>query len=118
MTDTTTSYDGAHVTCPRCGRTSYNPNDVREGYCGACHDWTGRVDAQAVQMFTIYDRPSDHPRHVVLRVWRVLPGGRTVSVGEALCDTVDEARAPLQAAGFVCLGRQDDDDPVVVETWI
>jgi ribosomal protein S27AE len=28
-------------TCPRCGRTSYNPNDKREGYCGACHDWTG-----------------------------------------------------------------------------
>jgi hypothetical protein len=28
------------ITCPRCGRTSHNPNDVREGYCGACHDWT------------------------------------------------------------------------------
>lgn len=30
-------------TCPRpeCGRTSFNPNDVREGYCGNCHDWTG-----------------------------------------------------------------------------
>jgi len=28
-------------TCPRCGRTSHNPNDEREGYCGACHDWTG-----------------------------------------------------------------------------
>lgn len=28
------------ITCPRCGRTSWNPNDVREGYCGACHDWT------------------------------------------------------------------------------
>jgi hypothetical protein len=27
-------------TCPRCHRTSWNPNDVREGYCGACHDWT------------------------------------------------------------------------------
>lgn len=26
--------------CPRCGRTSHNPNDVREGYCGNCHDWT------------------------------------------------------------------------------
>lgn len=23
--------------CPRCGRTSYNPNDRRERYCGACH---------------------------------------------------------------------------------
>lgn len=29
------------ITCPRCGRTSYNPNDIREGYCGYCHDWTG-----------------------------------------------------------------------------
>lgn len=29
------------ITCPRCLHTSYNPNDVREGYCGYCHDWTG-----------------------------------------------------------------------------
>jgi hypothetical protein len=29
-------------TCPRCGAVSQNPNDVREGYCGRCHDWTGR----------------------------------------------------------------------------
>ena len=28
------------ITCPQCERTSYNPNDVREGYCGHCHDWT------------------------------------------------------------------------------
>lgn len=28
------------ITCPQCGRTSANPNDVREGYCGHCHDWT------------------------------------------------------------------------------
>lgn len=24
------------ITCPACGRTSHNPNDVREGYCGNC----------------------------------------------------------------------------------
>ena len=28
-------------TCPRCRRTSYHPVDAAEGYCGACHDWTG-----------------------------------------------------------------------------
>lgn len=28
-------------TCPRCGRTSHNLMDVKEGYCGHCHDWTG-----------------------------------------------------------------------------
>jgi hypothetical protein len=33
--------DVESFTCPRCGITSWNPNDVREGYCGACHAWTG-----------------------------------------------------------------------------
>lgn len=28
-------------TCPVCGRTSHNPNDVREQWCGACHGVTG-----------------------------------------------------------------------------
>lgn len=28
------------IACPVCGRTSFNPNDEREGYCGNCHDWT------------------------------------------------------------------------------
>lgn len=28
------------ITCPRCLRTSHNPNDIAQGYCGACHDWT------------------------------------------------------------------------------
>jgi ribosomal protein S27AE len=28
------------IECPRCGRISHHPDDVREGYCGACHDWT------------------------------------------------------------------------------
>ena len=37
--------NASRITCPRCGRTSYNPNDVREGYCGSCHDWTDGVRA-------------------------------------------------------------------------
>jgi hypothetical protein len=27
--------------CPRCGRHSYSPDDIRAGYCGSCHGWTG-----------------------------------------------------------------------------
>lgn len=27
------------MTCPVCWRVSHNPNDARERYCGACHDW-------------------------------------------------------------------------------
>jgi hypothetical protein len=28
------------ITCPLCGRRTRNPQDVAEGYCGGCHDWT------------------------------------------------------------------------------
>jgi ribosomal protein L37E len=27
------------ITCPRCGATSYNLNDVKHRYCGACHQF-------------------------------------------------------------------------------
>lgn len=32
-------------TCPSCGARSAHPRDVLEGYCGACHQWTGGDDA-------------------------------------------------------------------------
>lgn len=32
---------GRNFKCPRCGAVSWNSNDVREGYCGRCHEFTG-----------------------------------------------------------------------------
>lgn len=28
------------ITCPKCGKTSHNQNDITNGYCGNCNDWT------------------------------------------------------------------------------
>ncbi len=28
--------------CPKCRRPSFNRDDLRHGYCGACHDWTDK----------------------------------------------------------------------------
>jgi ribosomal protein S27AE len=36
------------ITCPRCSQTSYNANDIANGYCGNCHDWTSRPGVGAV----------------------------------------------------------------------
>jgi len=33
-----------HATCATCLRTSHHPQDVKEGYCGSCHAFTGTVD--------------------------------------------------------------------------
>ena len=29
--------EGRSITCLRCGKESFNPNDVRFLYCGYCH---------------------------------------------------------------------------------
>ena len=31
-------------TCPHCKRTSWNPNDVKYHYCGACHHFCDEVE--------------------------------------------------------------------------
>lgn len=41
---TTPSY-----TCPVCRSVSYNPNDVEQGYCGKCHDFT-RLTGELVEV--------------------------------------------------------------------
>lgn len=36
-------------TCPKCERTSYHPEDKRNGYCGHCHQFTGTITQQPGQ---------------------------------------------------------------------
>jgi hypothetical protein len=36
----------ASFVCPHCGAESFNPNDIRERYCGRCHQFEDdRLDA-------------------------------------------------------------------------
>jgi hypothetical protein len=47
--------------CPACGRTAHNPEDARQGYCGACHDFTGRGDVyECGQCGTRFIVPPSH----------------------------------------------------------
>lgn len=37
------------ITCPDCGRTSFHPMDVAQGYCGWCHWWTSDPELARVR---------------------------------------------------------------------
>ncbi len=37
-----TATEQASFTCPRCRMTSHHPDDLKYGYCGNCHAFTGR----------------------------------------------------------------------------
>lgn len=38
---------GPSITCPVCGRTSYNANDILHRYCGSCHQYHDLMAMQA-----------------------------------------------------------------------
>lgn len=41
----------ASITCPKCGMESHNPNDVRERYCGNCHQFHSALGGQEAICF-------------------------------------------------------------------
>jgi hypothetical protein len=88
--------------------------------------------------YTLYAHPIDFPDAVVVRPWRVYrrdtaprwPYVRPMHdqyghvpdtyqhaiVG--LCASIEEARIPFVARGLVRMGRDPEDDPVIVEVWL
>lgn len=78
-----------------------------------------RSDA-VMRLFTVYDRPSDHPGYVVVRGSTITPNTVTMDRATQLFSSVDRARAWLRQEhpNLVRLDRAPDDDPVIVEVWM
>jgi hypothetical protein len=107
-------------TCPDCGMTSHNPNDVEHSYCGNCHEFKNDLDPQRIlAVIVIYRNPSDFPgKYVVRRQWAGR-GGVLIEPGTlAVVDTLDQARAAVPPEQDTRLNRQPDDDPCIVEVWL
>lgn len=106
----------ASITCPRCGRTSHNPNDVREGYCGACHDWTGAIKTMAGAGFRgmYYDRDGNE---ISLARWAWLQRPEQLAYRRVAEDTVN-----LYWVSTVWLGMNmnflDIGPPIIFETMV
>ena len=75
--------------------------------------------SEPLSLWTIYDHPTDVPEPfgVVVREWQVSSSGMQPMSDAQFAMTLDEARA-LVPQGLYNLGRQQDDDTKIVETWI
>lgn len=94
--------------------------------------------SEPLKLFVIYDHPSDFPGNFVVRQWLVRPleptecvhlYSQVVWVGDAryvnepvepayTFETLEAARAHASAGGRVCVTRNAEDDPKIVETWL
>lgn len=69
-----------------------------------------------LKLWVVYDHPTDFPDSFAARLWLTdRPTGEVL-----VADTLDDIRAAIAGLmpGAVCLMRQPDDDPVIVETWL
>jgi len=72
---------------------------------------------------TIYNRPKDLPDHYVVRGWKAMPDGTVQHKLVAMVAPPTEVglallRDGLTYMGLTNIGRQPEDDPVILESWI
>lgn len=68
-------------TCPVCGRTSWNVNDVREGWCNNCHGATGAATPPGMR-WVLFETRDPSRRFGRLVEERFLARGSTYDVFE------------------------------------
>jgi len=75
--------------------------------------------AQTLELFTVYDKPSDYPNSYVVRRIKVTGG---IAIPDEfpfmVTSNLEEIRAALRGWGAVNIGRKEGDDPVILEVWV
>lgn len=70
---------------------------------------------ECLEMWTVYERPSDYPQGFVARLW-IIAGVAMSTQTHYVAPSLDEVRAFLPR-GLTCMSRNELDDPAIVETW-
>jgi hypothetical protein len=70
-------------------------------------------------MWAVYERPKDYPDVFVARAWLITGAPEPVATGSLIISaTLAGVRGQLARDGLVCLARNSEDDPAIVETWL
>lgn len=70
-----------------------------------------------MKIYTIYARPHDYPDCFVLRAFEISANSIIATDEVKMASSLSEIRA-LIPPECVCMGRQSEDDSVIVETWL
>jgi hypothetical protein len=70
-----------------------------------------------MELWTVYDRPPDHPKHCAVRKVLVEDDGLRPADWH-LFESVVDARSVLARRGLIRVPRASEDDPALVETWL
>lgn len=77
------------------------------------------MSKSVLELWTIYESPADYPGKFVVRKWGIIEDCNE-PIADKFCyieDSLIAARERIPKDRYN-LGRQPNDDPVIVETWI
>lgn len=75
--------------------------------------------SEGLPIWTIYEKPSDFPEDFVVRRHVSYPGKVVADPNIAMQSRgLENLREILQRQGLTCIGRQPDDEPCIVESWV
>ena len=70
----------------------------------------------ALPMWTVYDRPKDHPHGFIARLHEVK--GAPIATAMTVKGELEAIRETFKRAGMIVIERDPKDDPKIVETWL
>ena len=70
-----------------------------------------------MNLWTIYDHPTDYPDTFVARRF-VVGGGEEHATNDVITGSLAGIRDSMEELGLYCIGREPGDHPNVVETWL
>jgi hypothetical protein len=68
-----------------------------------------------LSMWTVYDRPRDHPGGFIAR--RFETGDGVTPTEDVLTGELEHLRETFEYAGLVKMPRSENDEPQIVESW-
>ena len=74
------------------------------------------VDHDRLPMWVVIDNPSDFPGRQLARCHYSLPNREATEM--VIIGSLPTIRSALASHGYTCIGRQPEDDPVIVEVWL
>lgn len=70
-----------------------------------------------LEMWIVYDSPTDYPGVFVARKWRIVPGDLPMLSSEVITATSLPAMRAALPLGLVNIGRMEADEAQIVEVW-
>lgn len=77
------------------------------------------MEREALEIYTIYDHPPDYPESFVIRRF-IITDGRSVPDNRFLFQSplLETCREQMMVMALVCIARDPNDHPNIVESWL